>query len=65
MPQFGELDEYLREGSKIEILEMVCPNNGKKMDNAYYPYEKYPELYQECELCQNKDNYEKIKTKID
>lgn len=41
----------------IKILEMVCPNNGKTSENAFYPKSKYPKDYSEyigSKICQTR-----------
>lgn len=45
MPQFESIDEWKEKINKIEILEWVCPNNGKYSDEAPYPYSTHPQYY--------------------
>ena len=49
MPIFDNVEEYLEKIKDIEILEMVCPNNGIQTGGSY-PKETYPNYYTDCEL---------------
>jgi len=36
MPQFDSIDEFRMYAEDVEILEIICPNNGIKCQKAYH-----------------------------
>jgi hypothetical protein len=42
MSQFESIDEWLKEYNNIEVIEMVCPNNGIHCVKSYYPKSTHP-----------------------
>ena len=50
MPCFTSEEEYYKLIKDIEILELMCPNNGIHCNKGCYPKKKFPEYYEECEL---------------
>jgi hypothetical protein len=48
MPQFASIDEWLKQIQKIEVLEMICLNNGNHCEKGRYPKSEYPDDYDVC-----------------
>ncbi len=40
MPQFDTVEEWVADANKVEILKMVCLNNGHHCTNAHYPHSR-------------------------
>jgi hypothetical protein len=51
MPQFDNVEEWFNRVNDIEVIKIVCPNNGIDCSKASYPKIKYPQYYgDKCNL---------------
>lgn len=53
MPCFDNVEEYFKEGPKIKVLEVLCPNNIKHCIKPDFSKEEYPQYYSTCPLKQH------------